>query len=97
MFYSIVAEDAENTAERRHQARVAHLQRLQVLNQQGRLLIAGPHVKESGDNDQNYTGSLIVAEFDSLDAAQKWANADPYIQAGVYASVTVKPFLKVLP
>jgi uncharacterized protein len=98
MYYAIIAEDAENSSEKRRQARVAHLQRLHVLNQQGRLLLAGPHTQD--DNESNcttYTGSLVVAEFDSMDEAQKWADADPYVQTDVYIRVFVKPFLKVLP
>lgn len=97
MLYAIIAEDVESSQEKRKKARVAHLQRLHVLNQQGRLLVAGPHTKDDDENTQTYTGSLIVAEFDSLEEAQRWAEADPYIQAGVYHRITVKPFLKVLP
>lgn len=97
MYYAIIAEDVENSAEKRRNARVAHLQRLHVLNQQGRLLLAGPNVAEDGETPQVYTGSLIVADFESLDEANRWAQADPYIQAGVYASVSVRPFEKVLP
>jgi uncharacterized protein YciI len=99
MYFTIISEDVENSTEKRKQARVAHLQRLHVLNHQGRLLLAGPHVQAENDNDNHDTflGSLIVAEFDCLDSAQKWAEADPYVQVGVYAKVTVKPFIKVLP
>lgn len=98
MYYAIIAEDFQNSSEKRRHARVAHLQRLHVLSQQGRLLLAGPHPLEEDENQQtNYTGSLIVAEFESLVEAQKWADADPYVQAGVYERVVVKPFVKALP
>ncbi|MBA2655181.1 MAG: YciI family protein [Gammaproteobacteria bacterium] len=97
MYYSIIAEDAENSAEKRRQGRVAHLQRLHVLNQQGRLLVAGPHLKAEEEDTETYCGSLIVADFDSLTAAQQWADADPYLQTGVYSQISVKPFVKVFP
>jgi len=80
-------------------ARPAHLKRLQALQDAGRLILAGPHPAVDSENpgEAGFTGSLIVAEFDSLEAAQQWADADPYIDAGVYTQVTVKPFKKVLP
>ncbi len=99
MYFTIIAEDALNSAEKRKQNRVAHLQRLHVLNQQGRLLIAGPNIEdEKAEGIQDtYIGNLIIAEFESLAEAQKWADADPYMLAGVYSDIKVKPFLKVLP
>jgi hypothetical protein len=99
MLYAIISEDVENSLELRMQTRPAHLERLQTLQQQGRLVLAGPHPAIDSDNpgEDGFTGSLVVAEFDDLTAAQAWANADPYLEAGVYAKVTVKPFKKVLP
>lgn len=99
MFYVINGTDAEESLERRLAVRAAHLARLQQLRTEGRLLLAGPYpaVDSNDPGPAGFTGSLIVAEFDSLDDAQAWANADPYIEAGVYAGVTVKPFRKVLP
>lgn len=99
MYYAIIAEDSENSDEKRRQARIAHLQRLHVLNQQRRLLLAGPHPLDDNELHQNnvYTGSLIIAEFESMEEAQKWAESDPYVHAGVYNRITVKPFVKVLP
>lgn len=99
MYFTIIAEDVLNSAEKRKQNRVAHLQRLHVLNQQGRLLIAGPNIEdEKAEGIQDtYIGSVIVADFESLEDAQKWAETDPYMVAGVYSNIKVKPFLKVLP
>ena len=99
MFYAIISEDVANSLPLRKQAREAHLARLQTLKEQGRLLLAGPHpaIDSEEPGDSGFTGSLVVAEFESLEAAQQWADADPYIDAGVYAEVTVKPFKKVLP
>ncbi|WP_026374558.1 YciI family protein [Aestuariibacter salexigens] len=99
MWYMIVAEDVENSLPLRKQTRAAHLARLQVLKEQGRLLIAGPNPAIDSDDpgDAGFTGSMVVAEFVSLDDAKKWADADPYLEAGVYARVTVKPYKKVLP
>jgi uncharacterized protein YciI len=99
MFYAIISEDVENSLEKRKIARPAHLERLEKLKDQGRLLLAGPHptIDTEDPGEAGFTGSLVVAEFDSLTAAQAWADADPYIEAGVYASVSVKPFKKVLP
>lgn len=99
MYYAIISEDSANSLEKRKAARPAHLARLQQLTDEGRLLIAGPHPAIDNDNpgDAGFTGSLVVAEFTSLEAAQQWAAADPYMAAGVYAQVTVKPFKKVLP
>lgn len=99
MFYAIIAEDHRNSLEARLQARPAHLARLQDLQKQGRLLLAGPHpaIDSEDPGAAGFTGSLVVAEFSSLDAARQWADADPYLAGGVYKAVTVKPFKKVLP
>ncbi|MEC8443321.1 MAG: YciI family protein [Pseudomonadota bacterium] len=99
MWYAIISEDIENSLPLRKEARPAHLERLNALKDEGRLLIAGPHPAIDSDDPgaAGFTGSLVVAEFPSLDAAQTWADADPYVAAGVYADVTVKPFKKVLP
>lgn len=99
MFYAIVALDTENSLPRRAAARPAHVARLEQLRNEGRLLLAGPFPAVDAENpgEAGFTGSLIVAEFASLDEAQAWAEADPYRTAGVYASVSVKPFRRVLP
>lgn len=99
MFYAIISEDIADSLGRRVSARPAHLERLQELQEQGRLLIAGPHpIIDSEDPGQaGFSGSLVVAEFASLGDAQAWADADPYVAAGVYAQVRVKPFKKVFP
>jgi uncharacterized protein YciI len=99
MLYAIVGQDIPDSLNQRLAARPAHLERLQVLQQAGRLLLAGPFpALDSNDpGPAGFTGSLIVAEFDSLDTAQAWADADPYVATGVYASVSVKPFKKTLP
>jgi uncharacterized protein len=99
MLYSIVAEDVENSLEQRLAARPAHLARLTELQNQGRLLLAGPFpaIDSVDPGPAGFTGSLIVAEFASLEAAKTWAEVDPFVSAGVYASVTVKPFRKALP
>lgn len=99
MLYAIISEDVHNSLERRIAARPDHLARLESLRDQGRLVLAGPHPAVDSENpgDAGFSGSLIVAEFDDLASARAWADADPYIIAGVYASVTVKPFKKVLP
>lgn len=99
MYFTIIGEDAENSLEKRKQNRVAHLQRLHVLNQQGRLLLAGPHIENADIDDQQeiYCGSLIVADFDTQAAAEQWAAADPYMQTGVFTKIIVRPFIKVLP
>jgi uncharacterized protein len=99
MLYSIVAEDVENSLEQRLAARPAHLARLTELQNQGRLLLAGPFpaIDSVDPGPAGFTGSLIVAEFASLEAAKTWAEADPFVSAGVYANVTVKPFRKALP
>ena len=99
MYYAIISEDVADSLPLRKAARADHLARLQPLTQAGRLLAAGPHpaldCKDPGE--AGFTGSLIIAEFDSLADAQAWADADPYIAAGVYHKVTVKPYNIVLP
>lgn len=99
MWYAIIAEDHPDSLEKRLAARPAHLERLQALQQQGRLLLAGPFpaIDSVDPGAAGFSGSLIVAEFDSLALAQDWANQDPFVNAGVYAAVTVKPFRKTLP
>ena len=99
MLYAIISVDVADSLEKRLSARPAHLKRLQLLQDEGRLVLAGPHPAVDSDNpgDAGFTGSLVIAEFDNLQAAQHWANADPYNDADVYANVTVKPFKKVFP
>jgi uncharacterized protein YciI len=99
MLFMIVGEDVENSLDKRVQTRPAHLERLKQLQAEGRLLIAGPNpaIESEDPGEAGFTGSLIVAEFDSLDVAKHWADADPYVAAGVYARVSVKPFKKVFP
>lgn len=99
MLYAIIATDTENSLQARLPERPAHLARLEQLKNEGRLIIAGPHpaIDSNDPGEAGFSGSLIIAEFESLAAAQKWAEADPYQLAGIYASVIVKPFNKVLP
>jgi uncharacterized protein YciI len=99
MFYVIYSEDIENSLSLRLSVRDKHIERLKDLQNQGKLLIAGPcpAIDNEDPGEAGFTGSLIVAEFDSLTAAQAWADQDPYISAGVYKKVTVKPYKKVLP
>ena len=99
MYYAISGRDVADSLVRRQTARPAHLERLTQLKNQGRLLLAGPYpaIDAEDPGAAGYSGSLIVAEFDSLDAARAWADNDPYVAAGVYAEVSVKPFRKVLP
>ncbi|MCQ8183074.1 YciI family protein [Methylomonas sp. SURF-1] len=99
MLYAIIAEDTADSISKRLQARPAHLARLQELQDQGRLVLAGPHPAIDAENpgEAGFSGSLIVAEFSDLQAARSWADADPYLAAGVYARVTVKPFKQVFP
>lgn len=99
MFYAIISTDAADSLPRRLKARPDHLKRLEQLKAEGRLLLAGPHpaIDSEDPGPAGFSGSLVVAEFPSLQAAQAWADADPYVAAGVYAGVTVKPFRKVLP
>ena len=99
MLYAIISTDVENSLEKRLSVRPAHLQRLTQLKEQGRLVLAGPHpaIESNDPGAAGFTGSLVVAEFESLSAAQAWADVDPYVGAGVYANVIVKPFKQVLP
>jgi uncharacterized protein YciI len=99
MLYAIIAQDVPNTLAQRLAARPDHLARLVALKDLGRLVLAGPHpaIDSEDPGEAGFTGSLVVAEFDSLADAQAWADADPYIEAGVYENVTVKPYKKVLP
>jgi len=99
MLYAFISEDQPGSLEQRLAARPAHLQRLQELRDAGRLLLAGPHpaIDSEDPGSAGFTGSLVVAEFDSLEDARRWADADPYVSAGVYRQVVVKPFKKVLP
>jgi uncharacterized protein YciI len=99
MLYAIMATDVEASLDKRLAARPAHLERLQALQAEGRLVLAGPHpaIDSNDPGAAGFSGSLVVAEFDSLIAARDWADADPYSTAGVYASVTVKPFKQVFP
>lgn len=99
MLYAFISEDIENSLEKRLAARPAHLERLNQLKAEGRLILAGPHpaIDSEDPGTAGFTGSLVVAEFSSLQDAQSWADADPYVEAGVYAKVVVKPYKKVLP
>lgn len=99
MFYAIISEDVSDSLERRKSARAEHLSRLHQLKDAGRLLLAGPHpIADTEDpGEAGFSGSLVVAEFPSLAEAQRWADADPYVAAGVYERVRVKPFKRVLP
>ncbi|WP_323159026.1 YciI family protein [Pseudomonas viridiflava] len=99
MLYAIIATDVENSLEKRLSVRPAHLERLNALKDAGRLELAGPNpaVDSNDPGAAGFSGSLIVAEFDSLAAAEAWAKTDPFVEAGVYANVVVKPFKKVLP
>lgn len=99
LFYAIIGEDVPNSLDKRLSARPAHLARLQQMQDEGRLLLAGPFpaIDSPDPGPAGFSGSLIVAAFDSLSAAQAWAEADPYVAAGVYARVSVRPFKKVLP
>jgi len=99
MLYAIIAEDSPNSLDKRLANRPAHLARLTELQNQGRLVLAGPMpaIDSVDPGPAGFTGSLIVAEFSDLESAKNWANADPFVGAGVYANVTVKPFRKTLP
>lgn len=99
MWYAIICRDHKDSLERRLSARPAHLERLEALQRQGRVLVAGPHpaVDAEDPGAAGFTGSLLILEFPSLQDAEAWAKADPYVHADVYESVTVKPFKKVLP
>ena len=99
MWYAVISEDVENSLEMRAQSRDAHLARLVALADEDRVLIAGPHPATDDENpgSAGFTGSLVVVKFSSLEEAEAWAQDDPYLEAGVYAKVTVKPFKLVLP
>ncbi|ABG41345.1 YCII-related protein [Paraglaciecola sp. T6c] len=99
MWYVVYSQDVENSLPLRKQARAAHLARLQQLSDEGRLLVAGPcpAIDSKDPGEAGFTGSVVIAEFPSLEDAQSWADVDPYIDAGVYKNVTVKPYIKVLP
>lgn len=99
MLYAIIAEDYPDSLDKRLASRPEHVNRLRELKKQGKLILAGPHptIDSEDPGTAGFSGSLIVAEFSSFEEAQSWANADPYIKAGVYKRITVKPFKKVLP
>lgn len=99
MLYAIIAEDAADSLPRRQAARLAHLARLEALEAEGRLVLAGPcpAIDSPDPGPAGFSGSLIVAEFDSLETAKTWADADPFVSAGVYARVVVRPFRQVFP
>lgn len=99
MWYAIIAEDTPNSLEKRMQARPDHLARLTTLQNEGRLMIAGPFpaIDSMDPGSAGFSGSLIVAEFNDLKAAKTWADADPFVTAGIYKQVIVKPFRKTLP
>ncbi|PCJ20949.1 MAG: hypothetical protein COB04_03525 [Gammaproteobacteria bacterium] len=99
MWYAIISEDVADSLSLRKATREKHLARLNDLKQEGRLLVAGPHpsIDAQDPGDAGFSGSLVIAEFDSLVLATEWADADPYVAAGVYQKVIVKPFKKVLP
>ncbi len=99
MWYAIISHDVDDSLALRAKARDAHLARLRALVDEGRLLVAGPHpaIDAEDPGPAGFSGSLVVVDFDSLEDAKAWADADPYIEAGVYRSVVVKPFKRVLP
>ena len=99
MLYAIISEDIDNSLEKRKGSRPAHLERIQGLVDEGRVIVAGPHpaIDTEDPGEAGFTGSLVVAEFSSLEQAQAWADADPYVATGVYGRVIVKPFKKALP
>ena len=99
MLYAIISQDVENSLERRIRARPEHINRLNTLKDEGRLILAGPHpaIDNNEPGELGFTGSLVVAEFEDLKDAREWADDDPYVAAGVYSSVVVKTFKKVLP
>lgn len=99
MWYAVISQDVDNSLELRAQSREAHVARLKALVDEGRLLIAGPHpaIDAEDPGAAGFSGSLVVVDFPSLEEAQAWADVDPYVEAGVYAKVIVKPFKKVLP
>ena len=99
MYYAIISEDIADSLPLRKQAREAHLARMQELIHEGRLLVAGPHPALDCEDpgEAGFSGSLVIAEFSSLEDAQSWADTDPYVEAGVYQKVVVKPYKIVLP
>jgi uncharacterized protein len=99
MLYAIISEDVPNSLAQRKITRPDHIARIEVLKQEGRLVLAGPHpaIDSEDPGEAGFSGSLVIAEFANLAAAQEWADADPYLLAGIYAKVTVKPFKRVLP
>ena len=99
MLYAVISQDVENSLEKRMSVRPAHVERLKLLQSEGRLILAGPHpaIDNIEPGEAGFTGSLVVAEFECLADAQTWADADPYMASGAYAGVIVKPFKKVLP
>mgnify|MGYP006424749621 FL=1 len=99
MYYAIISEDVDDSAARRAGARDAHIARLELLRDEGRLLVAGPTpaIDAPDPGEAGFSGSLVIAEFESLATARAWADDDPYVAAGVYRDVTVKPFRKALP
>ena len=97
MLYAIIGKDHEGSGEKRVKARPAHLERLEALKEEGRLILAGPFPAIDCNDPGAFSGSLIVAEFDSIEAARAWADADPYVIEGVFEQVEVKPFKKALP
>lgn len=99
MWYAVISQDVDNSLELRAKSREAHVARLKALVDEGRLLIAGPHpaIDAEDPGAAGFSGSLVVVDFPSLEEAQAWADVDPYVEAGVYANVIVKPFKKVLP
>ncbi|MCS3902892.1 uncharacterized protein YciI [Methylohalomonas lacus] len=99
MLYAIIGEDVADSLEKRKSVRDQHIARLQQLQDEGRMILAGPNptIDSADPGPAGFTGSIIIAEFESLDAAEAWAEADPYIEAGVYEKVTVKPFKQVFP
>lgn len=99
MWYAIICEDVQDSLPKRLSVRPAHLARLEQLKREGRLLLAGPHpaVDAEDPGQAGFTGTLVVAEFKSLDEAKAWTDGDPYVAAGVFSRVTVKPFRRTLP
>lgn len=99
MLYAILSEDITDSLEKRKSARPDHIRRLQLLQDAGRLIIAGPHpaIDSNTPGEAGFTGSLVIAEFANLTAARQWADNDPYVEAGVYANVSIKPFKQVFP
>ena len=97
MLYAIISEDVDNSLALRQKTRPAHLARVKILHEQGRIIIGGRHpaVDNEDPGEAGFTGSLLIAEFESLESATTWANDDPYVSAGVYKKVTVKPFMTV--